>query len=243
MLTTIIKTKNSEDIIAQTLESVKDLGNIIVLDEHSNDDTILIAKEYKAQIIYFSSLEFENAFNQAISDIESDWVLYLQGDEIVPDKLGCEILNYIEKPKKNKYAIYLAQKLFYLDKEIKADRKFVLKLFKKDNIKFNNYKIIPYKTKKYKLNFGFKQDKNCILKFEKNSIFDIFKNSIEEILIKTKNIEQKNVSIFIRPIMTFLYYYILKGALFDFKRGLIYSYIKAFRIFLFECSKFEKINL
>ena len=205
MLTTIIKTKNSEDIIAQTLESVKDLGNIIVLDEHSNDDTILIAKEYKAQIVYFSSLEFNDTFNQVLSDIESDWVLYLQGDEIIPEKLGREILNYIEKPKKNKYAIYLAQKLFYLDKEIKADRKFVLK-------------------------------------FEKKDIFNIFKNSIEETLIKTKGLEQKKASIFIKPIITFLYFYILKKAFFDGKRGLIYSYIKAFRIFLFECSKFEKIN-
>ena len=243
MLTTIIKTKNSEDVIAQTLESVKDLGNIIVLDEHSNDDTILIAKEYKAQIVYFSSLEFNDTFNQALSDIESDWVLYLQGDEIIPEKLGREILNYIEKPKKNKYAIYLAQKLFYLDKEIKADRKFVLKLFKKDNVKFNNYALIPNGTKKYKLDFDFKQDKNCVLKFEKKDIFNIFKNSIEETLIKTKGLEQKKASIFIKPIITFLYFYILKKAFFDGKRGLIYSYIKAFRIFLFECSKFEKINL
>ena len=66
MLTTIIKTKNSEDIIAQTLESVKDLGNIIVLDEHSNDDTILIAKEYKAQIIYFSSLSITKTFSKKL---------------------------------------------------------------------------------------------------------------------------------------------------------------------------------
>ena len=47
-LSAIIKTKNNENKICETLESIKDFDEIIVIDEHSSDDTIEIAKEYKA---------------------------------------------------------------------------------------------------------------------------------------------------------------------------------------------------
>ena len=51
-ITAIIKTQNCENTICDTLESIKELDEIIILDEHSTDDTIEIAKEYKAKIIF-----------------------------------------------------------------------------------------------------------------------------------------------------------------------------------------------
>ena len=42
----ILKTKNNEDKLCETLESIKDFDEIIILDEHSTDDTVEIAKEY-----------------------------------------------------------------------------------------------------------------------------------------------------------------------------------------------------
>ena len=206
MLTTIIRTKNNENTIAEVLESVKDLGDIILLDEHSADDTVLLAKEYKAGILYSSPLEFCDTFNQALNQTQNDWILLLEGDEIVPDKLGENILNYIEKPKKNRFAVFLAQKFFYLNKEIKSAKSFKLKLFKKGAANLlNNYsaELKPVKTKKYKLDFGFKNDKNCILKFEKRNIYTIFNDLTEKNLIKSKEINTKKSNIFIKPFFTF----------------------------------------
>jgi len=242
MLTTIIKTKNSQDTIPETLESVKDLGDIIVLDEHSTDDTSLLAKEYKAQIIYSTATDFPEAFNQALNQAQNEWILFLEGDEIVPDKLGQYILNYIEKPKKNRNALYLPQKLFYLNREIKAYRKYHLKVFKKDSIELiNNYskELKPFKTKKHKLKLGFKQDKNCILKFEKRNIFAIFQNIIEQNIIKSKELNNKKASIFIKPFLKFLKLYLLKGAILEGRRGLIYSLINAIDCFISQCARFE----
>ena len=51
-ISAIIKTDNCEDTICDTLESIKNFDEIIVVDLHSCDDTIQIAKEYKAKIIF-----------------------------------------------------------------------------------------------------------------------------------------------------------------------------------------------
>jgi len=243
MLTVIIKTNNNEDTISEVLESTKNLGEIFVIDEHSSDDTIPISQEYKAHVIYSSVLDFSSAFNQVLSETKNDWILLIEGDEIIPDSLGKNILKYIENPKKNKNAIFIPSKFFYLNKEIKAARKKELRLFKKDTAEFiNNYSIdlVPKKTKKYILNSDFKNNKNCILKFEKRDIFAVFQNKINKIVIKSKKQEKMKSSVFIKPFLGFIYTYLLKGGLLDGKEGFIYSFNKAVEIFIFECSIFEK---
>ena len=243
MLTTIIKTKNSEETISEVLESVKDLGEIIILDGHSKDDTILLAKEYKANVIYSSAMDFSSAFQEALSQASNDWVLFLEGDEIIPEKLAQNILNYVEAPKKNKNDVFIPQKIFYLNKEIKAARCLKLKLFKKDSVELlNNFSsdLKPFKTKKHNLNKNFKQDKNCILKFEKRSVFTYLQNIIEENIIKSKENVSKKASVILKPFMRFLYFYFIKGAIFDGRNGFIYSILKYIDCFILQCNNFEK---
>ena len=45
-ISAIINTKNNENRLCETLESIKDFDEIILIDEHSSDDTVEIAKEY-----------------------------------------------------------------------------------------------------------------------------------------------------------------------------------------------------
>lgn len=243
MLTTIIKTHNCEDSISEVLESVKDLGEIFVVDQHSTDDTVLLAEEYRAKIIYSSLNEFNSAFNQVLSEAQNEWILLLEGDEIIPDILGGKILNYIENPKKNKNAVFLPTKLFYLDKEIKSARKIKLKLFKKESAALiNNYSISlkPCKTRRYKLNYNFRNNKNCILKFEKRNICTALQNSINEAIIKAKEQNNHSASIFIKPFFRFIFAYFIKGAIFEGRRGFVYSFYKMVETFILECANFEK---
>ncbi|MBQ8476685.1 glycosyltransferase family 2 protein [bacterium] len=235
MLTTIIKTKNNEDTLSETLESVKDLGEIIVVDEHSTDDTILLAKEYKAQIIFSAPNEFNSAFRSALTQAQNEWVLVLEGDEIIPQKLGNSILNYIENPKKNKNALLIPFKYYYLNSEIKALRGRFLRVFKKENAKLiNNYSIElkPYKTKINKLKGSLKLEKDCILKFEKNDIFKIFQNMLDKLILQSKSQNLKGRKIFIAPFLKFLKRYFLKGALLNGRRGFIISAMIAIEEFI-----------
>ena len=95
-LSAIIKTKNNENKLCETLESIKDFDEIIVIDEHSSDDTVEIAKEYKSKIIYADKNNLSLALNQALEEAKNEWIMVIEENEIVPQKLIYEIENYIQ---------------------------------------------------------------------------------------------------------------------------------------------------
>ena len=114
-ITAIIKTHNCENTLCDVLESIKDLDEIIIVDEHSTDDTVEIAKEYKTKIIFADKNALNVGLNQALQEAKSEWILVLEDDEIIPQKLIFELQRYAEIPKKNKFCVSLSQKIFYLN--------------------------------------------------------------------------------------------------------------------------------
>ncbi len=242
-ITAIIKTHNCEDFLCNTLESTKDLDEIIIVDEHSTDDTVEIAKEYKTKIIYADKNELSLGINQAIDEAQNNWIFILEDREIIPQKLISKIHNYIENPKKNKFTLSFNQKYFYLNKEIKAARKKnVIKLFKKGYCEIKNNFSIELKLKKgkiQKIQDGFKKQSSCILCFSKNDITQSFFNIIEHNKNNIKSIN-KTPSIFFKPMITFLYWYLFKKAIFEGRIGFIYAIKKYFEKILLEIMLLEK---
>lgn len=242
-ITAIIKTHNCEDYLCDTLEAIKELDEIIIVDEHSTDDTIEIAKEYKAKIIYANKNELSLGLNQAIDEAQGNWIFLLEDREIIPQKLISKIHSYIENPKKNKFALSFNQKYFYLNKEIKAARKKnVLRFFKKGYCELKNNFSLELKLKKgkiQKIQDGFKKQSACILCFSKNSIIQSFENIIEydKNLIKSYS---KTPSVIFKPILTFLFWYIFKKAIFEGKAGYIFATKKYFERFILETMLLEK---
>lgn len=243
-LSAIINTKNSEEKLCETLESIKDIDEIIVIDEHSSDDTIEIAKEYRAKIIYADKNDLSSAKNQALTEARNEWIFVIEENEIITQKLLREIGNYILVPKKNKNCVAFYQKNFYLNKEIKsALRKDVLRLFRKDCAEFCfdysfDLKIKCGKIHKIKPS---KRAKNtCIIKFIQNDIQKEFSLILDNARYKSKEQKEKSGSVFLRPFFVFLHFYFLKGAIFEGKRGFIYSIKKYFESFITEAELFEK---
>lgn len=93
-LTTIILTYNEEKNIANAINSVKKLAKrIVVVDSFSTDKTIEIAKSLGAEIIEH---EFENQAKQFIYainhlEIDTQWIMRLDADEIISKKASKEI--------------------------------------------------------------------------------------------------------------------------------------------------------
>ncbi len=88
-ISVIIHTKNSEKTLADTLLSVQWAKEIIVMDMHSTDTTVAIAKSYKAQIFYFDDVGYvEPARNAAISKATQEWICIVDSDEVIPDLLA-----------------------------------------------------------------------------------------------------------------------------------------------------------
>ena len=71
---------------------------------------------------------------------------------------------------------------------------------------------------------------------------NIAKN-LSEIIENDKNLykfcDKKNPSIIIKPLLTFFYWYIIKGAIFEGVRGYLFSKMKYFEDFILECMKHE----
>ena len=238
----IIKTFNSDKTITDTLESVRDFGEIIAIDNHSTDDTIDILKEYRAKIIYSDKFELDSALFQALDEAKGNWILVLEDDEIVPQNLIIELENYILNPKKNKFCVSANKKVFYLKREVKTARiKNELKFFKKGCAEFKGGNLYELKLKEGKTHKikGFKKN-TCILKYLQSDI----KHTLTNILDKNQNIlknttKYSNCVIF-KPVFEFIYWYFIRLAIFEGKRGFIFSKEKSIEKFILELMKYEK---
>ena len=82
-ISVVINTYNEEKNISRCLESVKGFADeIIVVDMHSADKTVEIAKKYGAQVFEHEYTRYvEPARNFALSRATGDWILLIDADE------------------------------------------------------------------------------------------------------------------------------------------------------------------
>jgi glycosyltransferase involved in cell wall biosynthesis len=104
-LTAVVLTKNEEPYIADCLRSLMWCDKVIVLDSHSTDRTIEIARQFNPQIVLHPFRNFADQRNIAISMVESEWVLFVDADERVSNKLSAEIRVAINNQEYNGYWI------------------------------------------------------------------------------------------------------------------------------------------
>ena len=78
--------KNEEKVLDRCLKSIKDLfDEIVIVDTGSNDNTIKIAQKYTNKIFYFCWCDnFSKARNYAIKNATSEYIFWLDADDIMP---------------------------------------------------------------------------------------------------------------------------------------------------------------
>ena len=91
----IIPTKNNGDIIEKCLSSIKNLDypkeeiEIIIVDGHSTDDTVEIAKKYGCKIVYEDIGTRGGACNIGVKTAKGEFIVFTDADCVVPkDWLG-----------------------------------------------------------------------------------------------------------------------------------------------------------
>lgn len=87
-VTPVLLTYNEEQNIERTLARLEWASDIVVVDSHSSDDTLTIARRHKAVRVFERPFDsFANQWNYAIREtgIATDWILALDADYILPD--------------------------------------------------------------------------------------------------------------------------------------------------------------
>lgn len=133
-ISVVVNTLNEEENLPRALSSVKDWAyEIIVVDMHSDDATVQVARKYGARVFSYKRMGYvEPARNFAISKATGDWVLVLDADEQIPKALADELIrlskssdaSYFAIPRKNiVFGKWLRHSRWWPDRNIRFFKK------------------------------------------------------------------------------------------------------------------------
>lgn len=225
----IIITKNVETDIERCLKSVKWADEIIIVDSGSTDKTVEICQRYTDKIIVTNWLGFGQQKNRALSYATKSWVLSIDADEWLDEKLALEIRQTLKAPQANAYALPRCSK--FCGKFIKHGawgNDWVTRLFKRGNGKFTDDKVhekllISGTTQKLKHWLWHDSCKNLETAINKM-------NSYSELSAQMKFEQAKRSNFFaaiFRGLWTFLKAYFFQLGFLDGKAGFILSVVTA----------------
>ena len=201
-------TKNVEDIIEKSLNSVVDIvDEIAIADDYSTDKTRTIAKKLGAKIYlrHLDSLSKQKKW--VIKKTKNKWVLLLDSDEVLSVGLREEIKKIFSSKKINFSAFFIPYQNHFLGKPIKygGENYQMIRLFRKDKIKIKNL-LIHEKVEIKEGRVG--KLHNKIYQYSYRSLWQMFKKftwyALLEAKQKYKNKEKSSLKkIFLYPLHMF----------------------------------------
>lgn len=96
-ITAVVLTKNEEARLPQCLAALSWVDQILVIDDYSSDKTVEIAENLGAKVYQKKLKDFQSQRNYALKKVKTPWVLFIDADEEVPEKLKREIKSAIKK--------------------------------------------------------------------------------------------------------------------------------------------------
>lgn len=98
-ISVVLSVRNEEAKLARTLAALSWANEIIVMDNGSTDQTASIAKKYGAIVYKEKNNPMLNVNkNKGFTKAKGDWILLLDGDEVVPAELALEIKKKVVSP-------------------------------------------------------------------------------------------------------------------------------------------------
>ena len=140
-ISVVINTLNEGKNLSTALKSVNKLADeIIVVDMHSDDDTLEVAKKSGAKVYLHKKMGYvEPARNYAIEKATSKWVFILDADETIPKTLIRKLRDIAENVEYDYVAIPRRNLVF--GKWLKHSRwwpDYNVRFFKKDKVKWGD---------------------------------------------------------------------------------------------------------
>lgn len=94
-ITTVIIARNEQDRIGRCIDSALSLGRVIVADTGSKDNTREVAADHGAEVTSVEWNGFGPTKKKACSFATTEFILSLDADEVLTEKLKCEIENAV----------------------------------------------------------------------------------------------------------------------------------------------------
>jgi len=113
-ITAAIITFNEEKDIARCLEHLKWADEILIVDSFSEDRTVEICRQYTDKIYSHEWPGFGPQRNYALHLVATEWVLFVDADEVVPKELAEEISEAVNNQEFEGYEI--PRKNYFLGK-------------------------------------------------------------------------------------------------------------------------------
>ena len=252
----IVLTYNEEPNIAQALESVKGWAReIFILDSFSTDQTLDIARPYGCHIAQHAFENYARQRNFAIDElpIQSEWVLFLDADEWLPDALKLEISTTLAA-KPQVHGFYLNRRLIWMGRWVRRGYypAWILRLFRRgkgrcEDREVNEHLIVEGATAQLKEDFIHEDRKgvsdwiakhNRYATLEAQTLLDVRRDAgyqeIDARLTGTQAQRKRwlrhrvwnRMPPLLRPFFYFFYRYILKGGFLDGREGFIFHFLQ-----------------
>ncbi|MFG5104634.1 glycosyltransferase [Campylobacter lari] len=228
-ISVIMMVKNAQKTLKACLESLQEFGEIVLIENDSNDDTLKIAYEFSKgykniKIYQHEFIGFGPLKNLAISYASNDWIFNIDADELAKK----EFLQELRKIEPNKEDIIaLPRENLYNGEWIKAcgwwpDH--VMRVFNKTHTSFNENLvheslIFHEDSKKIKLQNGLRH-----FAFDDiDSLLDKLQKYSKLWALQNLHRESSVCKALLRGIWTFFRNYVLKKGIFYGYKGFIIS--------------------
>ena len=247
--TVLIMTFNESRNIKKCLDSVAGkFERVCVVDSFSTDHTIEIIKSFEDVEIYFNKFDSWGTqrnwiFNE--SNVQSDYVMFLDADEIISESLRCELTEYMQIAKMDNARFSV--KNIFMGKWIKYSygHPSIVRIFKTNSAP--EYRAEG--AREYpRINGNQVFLKNALIHCDNKPIEEWFLKHISNAKREASYLTEERTAsnnesslksfirnniwiylpIFFRPLIYFLYRYIIKGGFLDGHAGFIYCFFQAY---------------
>ncbi len=236
----VIITYNESKNIGRCLESVSWADENVVVDAHSTDDTREIASAFTDKIHRLKWTGFGPAKEFGKSKASGDWILSVDADEVVPEKLREEVQR-ITQSQDSLDGYFIPRRSNFLGRWIRHGGWYpdlVLRLFKKERGDFTDRVV----HEEVKVNGSTGSLRNDLLHYTDPDLDHYLRKlnrytSLDALQLFRQGRRAGILDILFRPLLTFVKMYFFKRGFLDGLAGLILAISSSFHVF----SKYVKL--
>ncbi len=230
-ISVLLPTFNNAEIIRPTLESIRWVDEILVVDSFSTDNTLDICREYGARLLQHEYIQSARQKNWAIPQCRNEWVLQIDSDEVLEPGLREEIEAALENPSADLDGFRIPFKHFILGKWVRVGGlypEYHWRLFRRDAGRFEDKEVHAH----VRMNGEVKTLQSHILHHGMTSISKQLSNIDRYSRYQANELRKRGkrfhwTQLVLRPSAVFGYYYFWKLGFMAGYRGLLLATLNA----------------